>query len=311
MAEYLTTQELAELLRIKQRKVYDMAAKGQIPCSRAMGKLLFPRAEVLAWVAAGGEMMDDTVGAAALRLSPPRPPVFLGSDDPLLDWALRESRCGLATFFDGSADGLNRFERYEGVATGLHIFDGGKTKNAKGDTTQDDTTWNVGAVRTRFGHAPVALVEFAKRDRGLMVMPERADGIKCVADLEGRLIVPRQAGAGSQSLLEHLLAEAGLGPMQYVMANPVLTETDAAEIIAKRLGEVALGLKPAADQHGLVFVPLMQERFDLLIDRRAWFEPAMQTFINFCRSGELAEKAAALGGYDVAGFGAVHFNGGA
>jgi excisionase family DNA binding protein len=50
--EYLTTRELADLLRIKERKVYDMAAAGEVPCSRAMGKLLFPRAEVEAWLAA-------------------------------------------------------------------------------------------------------------------------------------------------------------------------------------------------------------------------------------------------------------------
>jgi len=31
------------LLRITERKVYDLAATGKVPCSRAMGKLLFPR----------------------------------------------------------------------------------------------------------------------------------------------------------------------------------------------------------------------------------------------------------------------------
>jgi excisionase family DNA binding protein len=41
MLKYLTTKELAELLRIKERKVYDLAASGAVPCSKAMGKLLF------------------------------------------------------------------------------------------------------------------------------------------------------------------------------------------------------------------------------------------------------------------------------
>jgi len=36
MSEYLTTKELAELLRIKERKVYDLAASGAVPCSKAM-----------------------------------------------------------------------------------------------------------------------------------------------------------------------------------------------------------------------------------------------------------------------------------
>ena len=50
MTEYLTTRELAELLRIKERKVYDLAASGKVPCSRATGRLLFPRAEIEAWI---------------------------------------------------------------------------------------------------------------------------------------------------------------------------------------------------------------------------------------------------------------------
>ena len=47
---YLTTKELADLLRIKERKVYDLAASGKVPCSRATGKLLFPAAEIRAWI---------------------------------------------------------------------------------------------------------------------------------------------------------------------------------------------------------------------------------------------------------------------
>ena len=39
--EYLTVRELAALLRLKERKIYDLAASGKVPCSRATGKLLF------------------------------------------------------------------------------------------------------------------------------------------------------------------------------------------------------------------------------------------------------------------------------
>ena len=49
MSDYLTTRELAELLRLGERKVYDLASSGEIPCVRATGKLLFPRAEITAW----------------------------------------------------------------------------------------------------------------------------------------------------------------------------------------------------------------------------------------------------------------------
>ncbi|NIP83903.1 MAG: helix-turn-helix domain-containing protein, partial [Gemmatimonadetes bacterium] len=37
--QYLTTREVAELLRVKERKVYDLAAAGEIPHRRITGKL--------------------------------------------------------------------------------------------------------------------------------------------------------------------------------------------------------------------------------------------------------------------------------
>ena len=52
--EYLTTKELADLLRIKERKVYDLAASGDIPCTRALGKLLFQRTAIDAWLTRHG-----------------------------------------------------------------------------------------------------------------------------------------------------------------------------------------------------------------------------------------------------------------
>ena len=47
MPEYLTTREIAQLLRVKERQVYDLAAKGQLPVRRVTGKLLFPKADML------------------------------------------------------------------------------------------------------------------------------------------------------------------------------------------------------------------------------------------------------------------------
>src|SRR3546814_3770561 len=89
---FLTTREVAALLRVKERKVYDLAAAGDIPCRRVTGKLLFPRAEIEAWLARGG------VGAGG-RAQPAH--IVAGSPDPLPDWAIREAGSGLAAYFDG------------------------------------------------------------------------------------------------------------------------------------------------------------------------------------------------------------------
>ncbi len=57
------------------------------------------------------------------------------------------------------------------------------------------------------------------------------------------------------------------------------------------------------------FTPLIVERFDLLIWRKAYFDPPMQKLLRFCASDVFGQRAQELGGYDVTGFGTVHFNG--
>ena len=290
VSEYLTTKELAELLRIKERKVYDLASSGEVPCSRAMGKLLFPRQAVEAWLAESSSGYTPAVPTQG-------PSVVLGSHDPLLEWALRESRSGLATFFDGSLDGLDRFARGEGVASGLHVFDPASKE------------WNVPAVRERFARQRIVLVEWAWRERGLIVAAKNQKKISGIASLKGRRLVPRQPEAGSQGLLMHLLSEAGLGAKDVSFTAPARSETDAAVAVYEGAADAALGLKGLARQHGLGFVPIVKERFDLLVDRRAWFEPPMQRFIDFCRTDGFLSRASEQHGYDASGFGRVHFNG--
>ena len=289
--EFLTTRELADLLHIKERKVYELASSGEVPCSRATGKLLFPRQGIEAWIASRAHGMSPARGD-----DPPR--VLLGSHDPLLEWALRASGAELATLLDGSLDGLERFARGEGVAAGLHLY------------TPESDDWNRALVETRFGHAPVVLVELAWRQRGLIVAPGREADLPEVAALRGRRVVPRQGGAGTQVLLHHLLDEAGLTTDDVMWAETARSEIESALAVLEDKADAVLGLEAVARQLRLGFVPLVRERFDLLADRRAWFEPPLQRLMDFCRGEAFRAKATDLTGYDIRGLGRVHFNGG-
>lgn len=284
MPEYLTTKELAELLRIKERKVYDLAASGQIPCARVTGKLLFPARDIDAWLAAGRE---------GPIVAPPRPPVVLGSHDPLLEWALRESRCGLATYFDGSLDGVARLIEGRGVAAGVHLRD-------------PDGGWNR-TVAQGAATAGVALIGFARRARGLLVAPQ--SGVASLLDLPGRRFAARQPESGAQALFLDLLAEAGIDAGAIETVATARTESEAALAVADGRAEACFGLAALAAPHRLRFVPILEEQFDLLVERRAWFEAPMQGFLAFCRTSDFMRRAAEMGGYDVSDLGAVRWNG--
>lgn len=282
----MTTREVADLLRIKERKVYDMAAAEEIPCTRATGKLLFSRDLIDSW-------LDRHSFGDLSRLTVPN--TFAGSHDPLLEWAIRESRCGLAMLFDGSLDGLDCLQSNRAGATGLHLF------------SAPDGEWNVPLVEHRFAGKPVVLVEWAVRERGL-VSSERAP-VKVLSQLSRCRVAGRQPEAGCQQLLEQLLAVEAIPAESINYTRIARSEVDAVLAVVEGVADCTLGLASLAAQYQQAFEPLVDERFDLLVDRKFWFEPPMQRFLEFCRSSRFAEQVAEWPGYTLQQPGRVRFNG--
>ncbi|MFT6912661.1 MAG: putative molybdopterin biosynthesis protein [Paracoccaceae bacterium] len=278
---YLTTKEVAALLRVKERKVYDLAAEGEIPHHRITGKLLFPAAEVTAWIE--GSPLEETG---------PRPAIIAGSHDPLLDWALRESGSGLAALFNGSRGGIEQFKSQNAALCGMHI------PEADG--------WNIQTVADS-GLRDCVLISWAKRTQGLIVGDRMAGRVKGLETLDGASVMLRQPGAGARALFDKLGAEHDLSKA-IILPKPAHTETDAASAVASGEADVAFGLLAAAAQFRLGFVPLAQEQFDLLIDRSAYFSPPVQRLIAFARTPAMNAKAQQLGGYDISGLGQVRWN---
>ena len=287
----MTTREVAAFLRIRERKVYDLAGAGDIPCVRVTGKLLFPRALVQAW------LVRHTHYGAGVGALCPRPPVVAGSHDPLLEWALREAQTGLATLFDGSLNGLERLAKTQAVAAGSHLPEEGAD------------AWNVGHVERALAGMPVVVIEWARRERGLILPVGNPDKVSSIADLAGVPFLPRQRAAGSTVLLAKLLEEAGMSLDQLKLCDtPARSETEVALGVAEGRAAAGLGLAAMARRHGLAFLPLARERYDLILCRRDYFDAPVARLLEFTRGKAFAARANALEGYDVSGLGSVHYN---
>jgi excisionase family DNA binding protein len=284
----LTVAEIARHLRLGTRKVYDLVARKGLPHVRAGGKLLFDVAAVERWLAQSAD------GPGAHRGLPP--PTLAGSHDPLLDWAVRESRCGLALLTQGSGDGLERLVRGEVAGALIHL------------PSPDLSDFNREAADERLRGRNVVLVEWARREQGILVARGNPRRIRSVADLSRRgvRLATRQAGAGSAALLARLLEREGIDP-KALRPGPVTTsESDLAASV--HAGEADAGLGARAAAGGLDFIPVAVERLDLAASRAAWFEPGLQGLFAFARGRRFAEKARALGGYDIAGLGTITWN---
>lgn len=285
----MDTNEVAAYLRLKRRSIYELVRENQIPCTRVSGKWLFPRVMIDRW-------LEQNTSGASIAPMPPAA-AMAGSHDPLLEWAVRESRCGLALLAGGSLDGLRRLVAGEPVIAAMHVRD-------------DDGGYNVGRVRAAPAKDLVA-IEWAWREQGLVVAagnPLGLDGLAAVAARRAR-VIQRQAESGSQILLLHRLAAEQLAPADLVLLDaPAGTENDLGLAIVEGKADVGVAVRAVATQYRLGFVPLQRERFDLVMRRRDYFEPPMQALLAFARTPGFAARARDLGGYDIAGTGGIVFN---
>ncbi len=299
--DFMTTREVADYLRLKERRVYELVRRQEIPCTRVTGKWLFPRALVDLWLA------EHAGGAARV----PAPPVIAGSHDPLLDWAVKESGCGLALLPGGSLDGIKRFADGGAVAAGLHLLDA------------ESGAFNLPALTGGLGGpalagAGVVLLEWAWRQQGLVVAAGNPHGIATLGDLATRRgldgqrlkVMGRQAGAGSHLLLADLLAREGLSFDDLDFLDETARgETDLGLAVLEGRAAAGLAIEAVARSLKLGFVPLLRERYDLLLRRRDYFEPPLAALFAFARGEAFGARAARMGGYDVSGLGTTRYNG--
>ncbi|NQU60215.1 MAG: helix-turn-helix transcriptional regulator [Rhodospirillales bacterium] len=290
----MTTREVAEYLRIKERKVYDLVREKRIPCTRPAGKWLFPKDLIDKWLAQGG----DTPGIAQGTLKP-APAVCAGSHDPLLEWAIRESDCELATMPGGSLDGLERLAAGDAMVAGMHVLDSG------------NGAYNQPAVEEACRGQGVVLIEWAWREQGLVLAPGNPLKLASIKDLAAKkaCVIPRQLEAGSQILLEHLLAEAGLKMADLdVIEPPARSETDLGLAVQDGKADAGLAVQSVAHQYRLDFLPLHKERYDLLVRRRDYFEAPVQKLMAFTATDAFKDRAKDMAGYDISGLGRVVYN---
>jgi len=293
LQKLMTVQEVAEYLRIKERKVYDLLAQKRIPCTRVTGKWLFPRFQIDLWLEQNSEMQLPT------PVEKIRPPLLVGSHDLLLEWALRESGFPFAIQTTGSSTGLAQFINEEAIVCGLHILD------------LDTQEYNIPIIKKSIQKQPVVLIEWARRQQGMLVAPGNPLAIREISDINNQKIkiVHRQAGSGSQLLLETLLLHNNISTEKLtLLSQPVLSEIDVGTAITNGKADVGIAIEAVAKQFQLDFIPLVYEHFDLLIQHRHYFDEPFQRLLSFTKKTQFQEKSAELTGYDISNLGRVRYN---
>ncbi len=295
MHDLLSTKEVAQFLGVNEKMVYTLVAEKGLPATKITGKWLFPKHLVEQWVEA------NTINYP----EPPRrlPPyegllIVAGSNDPLLDKSLslfnRQYPDHVAVLGNlGSLGGLRALRRNLCHMATSHLIQ------------EDESDYNFEYADRELERQP-AVVNFCRREQGLIVARGNPRGIQAVADLAqpGLTLVNRPNTTGTRLLLDRELAKAGIaGESIEGYHHTVVRHLDVGlEVLAGR-ADVGPGIRAVAGMLGLDFVPLRWERYDLLITKDRFFDPGVQLFLGLLPEEAFRELAKLLEGYDVSSSG--------
>ena len=108
--------------------------------------------------------------------------------------------------------------------------------------------------------------------------------------------------------LKNLLESENLNLSDFLKTEIVYSEIDAVSLVLSDQADVTLGLASEAEKYKLKFIPVVEERFDLVIDRFSWFENPFQKLFQFSKTIEFIDIASRLKGYNIKDLGVIHFN---
>jgi len=227
--------------------------------------------------------------------------VILGSDDRALDLLavrLREDETGpdVITMAMGSLEGLIALRHGVGHVAGCHLFDA-----ESGD-------FNRSYARALFPGRALMLITLAHRQQGLIVPPGNPRALRDLAGAvsDGARLVNRNRGSGTRVWLDRLLAGGGVDPIRVAgYEDEVMTHDAAARAVAEGTADVALGILPAANALGLGFVPLVEERYDLVTPREHFESGMLAPLIGLLNDEAFKREIDDLGGYVTRETGAV------
>lgn len=170
---------------------------------------------------------------------------------------------------------------------GLHL--GGATGREHGEI-----------AKRRVAGDPFLVVNLAVWRQGLAVRPGNPLSIQSIADLEREDVrtANREQGSGASELLRRLLGRtpACVGPL-------AADHEQVAQMVQWGMADVGVTIESVAIAHGLTFLPLSDERFDLVIPERHLDLHPVARFLDALVAAEFRRDAERLPGYDLGSVG--------
>lgn len=302
-----TTEEIARLLKISKLKVYDLIKKGELPSYRVGKQMRVDQSDLEAY-------KQNTRSGVTVKtldshnISPSennkvsgRSIVITGQDMSLdilatyLERSLPSERP--LRSYAGSLDSLIAMYQGESDIVSTHLLDG------------DTGEYNLPYVRKLLVGFSYIVVHMLSRSAGLYVQKGNPKGIHEWSHLqqEGLTLINRERGSGARVLLDEQLRLHGIQASSLSGYNKEENSHLAvAGKVARGEADVAIGTEKAARiVDGIDFIPMIQERYDLVMLKKADHEHWIAAVIDILRSPAFQNELSSIHGYNLTDTGKV------
>lgn len=306
----LTPQEVADILKIAKNTVYELIKRGELNAYRVGKKVRVDTKDVAEYKNRTKSIKSSIDrNTASEHINQPlqedyqRSSSFvISGQDVLLDILtgyLQRHPKGVPALrsYVGSYNGL--FALYQGnvqIAT-AHLWDG------------DSGKYNIPFARHMLPGVPTVIIHLACRLQGFYVQKGNPKDIKGWEDLKRSdlTIINREKGSGTRVLLDEYLRKMGI-PSDKIKGYE--RESTSHLAIASTIGRggADLGLgneKSALQVKGIDFIPLQNERYEMIIKKEDIGKPPFEAVLEILRSREFKAELEDLGGYDLKELGKV------
>lgn len=204
---------------------------------------------------------------------------FLNKQDPAYP---------LASTHVGSLGGIMALKQGMCHLAGSHLLD------------PTDGSYNTSYIRKHLTGRDIRIVTLVYREQGFIVAKGNPKKITTVHDLFGKDIrfINRQAGSGTRVLLDYELSRHNLDSDAINgYQQDEYTHMAVAVAVLSGKADAGLGIKSAARALGLDFVPLVEERYDLLIPGKLIETPMIEAVLATINTTEFQRTVEGMGGY--------------
>jgi putative molybdopterin biosynthesis protein len=295
-----TPDEVAQIFQISKHTVYELIKRGELLAFKIGNKMRIEHTELERYkenMKAPAKKRTDALNVSSMSTAPIR---LSGSHDFLVEHFAKQAGSALNVqiqpSFIGSLEGLMMLYRGQCDIAAIHLLD---------PASQE---YNLPFIHQLFVYEEIAVVRFAARQQGFIVAKGNPKSILDFTDLSRKDVqfVNRQKGAGTRFLLDSMLSNLGINPNKINgYGNEEWNHLSAASYINRGMADVAFGIQSAASHLGLDFMPVTQEKFDLVFRFTAENKQNLIALIHYLQSALFKDSLTDLEGYSIQDLGKI------